>query len=102
MAYTSLELAKQHLNLEPDFKDDDALILQYIDAAELTVLLDINATSFEELETEPGKLPAPLQQAILLLLGTFYGSRESIVYGVIMQQVPAYKHLIHLYRNYVN
>lgn len=102
MAYFSLERAKQHLNLEPDFVDDDELILQYIDAAELTVLLEVNATSFEELETEPGKLPAPLQQAILLLLGTFYGSRESIVYGVIMQQVPAYKHLIHLYRNFAN
>lgn len=102
MAYISLERAKQHLNLEPDFVDDDELILQYIDAAELTVLLEVNASSFEELETEPGKLPAPLQQAILLLLGTFYGSRESIVYGVIMQQVPAYKHLIHLYRNFAN
>lgn len=102
MAYISLECAKQHLNLEPDFVDDDELILQYIDAAELTVLLEVNASSFEELETEPGKLPAPLQQAILLLLGTFYGSRESIVYGVIMQQVPAYKHLIHLYRNFAN
>lgn len=102
MAYISLERAKQHLNLEPDFVDDDELILQYIDAAELTVLLEVNASSFEELETEPGKLPAPLQQAILLLLGTFYGSRESIVYGVITQQVPAYKHLIHLYRNFAN
>lgn len=102
MAYISLERAKQHLNLESDFVDDDELILQYIDAAELTVLLEVNASSFEELETEPGKLPAPLQQAILLLLGTFYGSRESIVYGVIMQQVPAYKHLIHLYRNFAN
>lgn len=102
MAYISLERAKQHLNLESDFVDDDELILEYIDAAELTVLLEVNASSFEELETEPGKLPAPLQQAILLLLGTFYGSRESIVYGVIMQQVPAYKHLIHLYRNFAN
>lgn len=102
MAYISLERAKQHLNLESDFVDDDELIRQYIDAAELTVLLEVNASSFEELETEPGNLPAPLQQAILLLLGTFYGSRESIVYGVIMQQVPAYKHLIHLYRNFAN
>ena len=102
MAYISLELAKAHLNLEPDFVDDDRLIQEYIDAAELTVLLDVNASSFEELETESGELPAPLRQAILLLLGTFYGSRESIVYGVIMQQVPAYKHLIGLYRNYAN
>lgn len=102
MAYISLERAKQHLNLESDFVDDDELIRQYIDAAEITVLLEVNASSFEELETEPGKLPAPLQQAILLLLGTFYGSRESIVYGVIMQQVPAYKHLIHLFRNFAN
>lgn len=102
MAYISLELAKKHLNLEPDFVDDDTLIMQYTTAAEMTVLLDVNASSFEELETEPGVLPAPLQQAILLLLGTYYGSRESIVYGVIMQQVPAYKHLISLYRNYAN
>ena len=99
MAYLSLDIAKRHLNIEPEYTDDDALIEQYIGTAELMVELDIHE-SLTSLEVEPGKIPAPLIQAMLLLVGTYYVARETIAFGVIKQELPAYDHLVSKYRNY--
>lgn len=97
--YVELSLAKRHLNIEPEFTDDDALIKQYIGTAELMVELDIHE-SLTTFETEPGVLPAPLVQAMLLLVGTYYVARETVAFGVIKQELPAYDHLVSKYRNY--
>jgi hypothetical protein len=99
MAYTTLELAKQHLNLESDFTDDDALIQQYINAAELVMHADVGASE-EELVARYGVIPAPLQVAVLLLVGTFYTARETIAFGAIMQKVPTYDILVSKFRDY--
>ena len=97
--YVDLSLAKRHLNIEPEFTDDDVLIQQYINTAELMVELDIHE-SLSTLQTESGALPAPLIQAMLLLVGTYYVARETIAFGVIKQELPAYDHLVSKYRNY--
>ena len=47
-----------------------------------------------------GEIPAPLRQAMLLLIGNYYASRESVAFGVLVQDTKAYKHLIGLYRDY--
>lgn len=99
MAYTTLERAKKHLNIEPDFTDDDEYITSLIDVAESVVEEDV-CRLLSDLEDERGSIPAPLQQAILLQIGTHYASREGIAFGVQVHEIPSYKHLVGLYRNY--
>ncbi len=99
-AYITLEEAKKHLNIEPDFTDDDAYITSLVEAAEIVVAEDI-CTPLYETELGTGDLPAPLRQAILLMVGTFYASRETLAFGVLVNETPAYRHLIGLYRNYM-
>ena len=71
MAYVTLEEAKKHLNIDADFTDDDDYVTSLISAAEKVVALDI-CVPLEELEEEPGKIPAPLRQAVLLMVGNYY------------------------------
>lgn len=95
--YITLELAKRHLNLEEDFHDDDLYIAQLIDAAEQSVRVHVN----DNLEgiSEAGCLPAPLLQAMLLMVGNLYQNREPITNKAI--ELPYnYRYLIDLYRNY--
>jgi hypothetical protein len=98
-AYVSLEEARKHLNIEPDFTDDDDYITDLIESAELVVEKDI-CTPLSEIEAVEGRIPPPLKRAILLLVGTFYASRETEAYGVLVSKLPAYNHIIGLYRDY--
>lgn len=98
-AYISLEEAKKHLNIEPEFKDDDSYIIDLVSAAEDVVAEDI-CTPLVEIENEEGKLPPLLKQAVLLMVGTFYASRETLAFGVLVNETPVYRHLIGLYRDY--
>lgn len=97
--YITLEDAKKHLNIEPDFTDDDAYITSLIEAAEAVVAEDI-CMPLVEVEVSEGVLPPPLVQAIKLMIGTFYGSRETLAFGVLVNDTKVYRHLIGLYRNY--
>lgn len=99
MACITLAEAKKHLNIEADFEDDDQYISSLIEVAEEVVSQDI-CVPLAELEGETGKIPAPLRQAMLLLIGNYYNSRESVAFGVLVQDTKAYKHLIGLYRDY--
>lgn len=99
-AYISLSEAKTHLRVEEDFTDDDAYIESCIKAAEEVVSQDI-CIPLSELQDEQGTIPAPLRQAMLMMLGTFYDSaRQTIVFGSLVHKIPAYEHLIGLYRKY--
>ena len=40
--YIELDYAKKHLNIEPDFTEDDEYILGLIDAAEQAVRVHVN------------------------------------------------------------
>lgn len=99
--YITLELAKRHLNIEPDFHDDDEYIVGLIDVAEQAVRVDVN----DDLDTiavkNGGCIPTPLFQAALLMLGNLYQNREIV--GAKTVALPfGYKYLIDLYRNYNN
>lgn len=99
-AYITLSEAKNHLRVEEDFVDDDAYILKCIDAAEEVVSQDI-CVPIDDMKDEQGGIPAPLRQAMLMMLGTFYDSaRQTIVFGTLVHKIPAYEHLIGLYRKY--
>lgn len=99
MSYISLEQAKKHLNIEPDFTDDDDYIMEAVESATIVVEKDI-CQKLVDLEDEEGQIPRPLQRAILLMVGTFYNSRETEVYGVLLSETRSYRHIIGLYRNY--
>lgn len=100
MAYTTLERAKAHLNIAPEFTDDDALIQSYIDAAEMLVELDVRMSQAQIEERYGGDVPAPLRQAVLLQVGSFYASREDIAFGVIVSKTHAYDRLIQKFIDY--
>ena len=99
MSYVSLETAKKHLVIDDNFAEDDAYIVMLIEAAEETVSKDI-CEKLKDLEVEAGNLPAPLLYAICLQVGDYYAHRETVTFGSTMNEIPSYKHLISLYRNY--
>lgn len=99
MTYITLEQAKLHLIIDESYEVDDEYIKMLIEAAETTVSKDV-CENLEDLEIEPGKLPAPLRYAILLQVGDYYNSRETIAFVSTLSEVPTYKHLIGLYRNF--
>lgn len=101
MAYVDLQLVKRHLNIESSFNEDDSYIEFLIEAGEENVAKDLCVT-VEKLRTIDGgtNIPAPLKQAILLTIGTYYSNRESIS-NAKLQEIPrGAKYLTELYRNY--
>lgn len=94
----TLQRVKQHLNLEPDFTEDDQYILGLIDMAEKAVRVHVNE-DFKDIAERNGGFPTPLLQAMLLMVGQMYMNREII--GTKTEALPFnYQYLIDLYRNY--
>ena len=95
MRYITLELAKKHLVVEHN--EDDTYIEHCITAAERAVENYVSAP----LESYMccGFLPAALQHGILLVLGTLYSSRESVVYTSV-SIMPAVQLLLQPYKAY--
>lgn len=100
MNHLTLKLIKEHLNLDNDFTLDDAYLSNLGDVVEQVVERHID-DSFKYLASvNDGKLPAPLIQAMLLLLGTYYSNREHIAFNANYEVGNSYTFLIDLYRNY--
>ena len=98
--YIDLDYAKKHLNIEPDFTEDDEYILGLIDMAEHAVRVHVNEDFDKLAEENGGCLPTPLLQAMLLMIGNMYQNREPIGKGV---ELPlSYVYLIRLYQNWEN
>lgn len=98
--YIDLDYAKKHLNIEPDFTEDDEYILGLIEVAEASVKVHCNEDFNKLAEENGGCLPAPLLQAMLLMIGNMYQNREPL--GTRNATLPFnYQYLIDLYRNYV-
>lgn len=87
MALVDIALFKQHVRAD-DFAADDAVLQFYLDAACDSVLLATNRTLEELLEMGNGDLPAPLQQAVMMLAAHWYNQREAVG-GTQMHEVPA-------------
>ena len=99
--YIELDYAKKHLNIEPDFTEDDEYILGLISMAEQAVRVHVNEDFDKLAEANGGCFPAPLEQAMLLMIGNMYQNREPVTNKAI--ELPYnYRYLIDLYRNYVN
>lgn len=97
--YVELLRVKKHLNLNEDFTEDDTYLLHLIEVSEAVVErhLDNKLSAFS---AGTGKIPKPVEQAILLLVGNFYENRESVTYGAASEVPLAYQYLLSLYKNY--
>lgn len=99
--YIDIDTAKKHLNIEPDFTEDDEYILGLISMAEQAVRVHVNEDFDVLAENNGGCLPTPLIQAMLLMVGNMYQNREPL--GTKNLALPFnYQYLIDLYRNYYN
>jgi hypothetical protein len=95
MRFITLELAKRHLNVEHN--EDDAYIEHIITAAEQAVENYIEQPLAGCVEG--GFVPAALKHAMLLVVGTLYANRESVVYANV-GVMPAVSLLLQPYKKY--
>lgn len=100
MNHLTLKLIKEHLNLDNDFTLDDEYLSMLGGVVEKVVERHIDDSFAYLANTNGGHLPAPLIQAMLLLLGTYYSNREHIAFNANYEVGNSYTFLIDLYRNY--
>lgn len=101
---------KAHLNIDAAFTDDDELLMDCANAAWVAILGDLDKLTSAEGSSawgdgvgtdNPFGVPDPLRQAVKMLAGHFYASREPVVYGVTPAKVPlTLEYLIAPYRRY--
>lgn len=81
MKWLTLKEIKQQLRIEPDFTDEDSLLVRYGDSAE-AVVLNITGRTFEELkEMNPAgedAIPADVWEATVMLVEVSYNQRSPI------------------------
>jgi hypothetical protein len=95
-----LELSEVKAHLLVDSNDDDAYISQLMEVAERAVEVDLDI-ELTELVSREGSLPAPVKQAMMLLIGNLYANREPVAMGAAANKVPyTYDYLKGLFKNY--
>ena len=98
--YVNLDLLKNHLNIEPSFKDDDELIMTYEGIAEQAIERHIDYYLSDIAANNGGELPSPLAAAIMLYVGNLYSNREAVTFGTPKELPLSYSYLLDLYKNY--
>ena len=96
--FVTLSLAKKHLQIDEDFKEDDNYIIGLIKVAEDAVAKNLDITQLNELMVD-GELPPTIIQAILLLVGSLYANREPVSYSNTVKVPYSFEYLIDLYRH---
>lgn len=74
MSDQPLALMKQHIVVEDNFDDDDALIQGYIDAAEALVVRYVRA---DLSALHPTGWPEDIRQAVRMIVALFYDNRQA-------------------------
>ncbi|HEJ7889811.1 TPA: phage gp6-like head-tail connector protein [Serratia liquefaciens] len=103
-----LDTVKNHCRVEPDFSLDDPLFQIYIGAAKRYVeawtrrtLYLLNTDQGYETDENRLLLDDDVRAAMLLLIGTWYANRESVVVGQSAITLPlAVESLLQPYRIY--
>ncbi|MCX2589467.1 head-tail connector protein [Proteus vulgaris] len=104
----SLELVKQHCNIDPDFTDDDKLLTLYTNSAVKFVENYTRRTLYEKEASEGCQedadhllLTDDVSAAMLLLIGQWYDNREGVISGRSFSTQPfAVEALLQPYRIY--
>lgn len=97
--YITLEEAKRHLNIEPEYTEDDSYIKSLIEVAEQAVETHVNE-DLKKIALNEGQIPKPLVQAMLLMVGNLYQNREIVAPTKTTNLPYNYEYLIDLYKNY--
>ena len=98
--YLTLASTKKHLIVDDSFTDDDTYITSLMNVAEAVVERDIDQP-LVTLEDGAGNLPAPITQAMLLVVGNLYSNREPVAIGASAVNVPyTFEYLKGLYKNH--
>ena len=100
MNYLTLQEIKKHLNIDNDFTDDDSYIESLGEVAEEIVKQHVRKDLFMINTENRNKLPAPIKQAMLLLIGNYYANRESVTYAAAKELPQAYEYLLSPYVSY--
>lgn len=99
-AYLNITEVKAHLNVDADYTGDDQYIEDLILDVEEIVESEI-CMPISEIVTESGAFPRVLRRAMLLLIGSYYRSREDeIPNGDSSRMRMASDRLMSLLRNY--
>ena len=86
--------------MDESFHDDDSYLEALGDVVEEVTEKHIDV-SFNNLTADNnGKISIPLQQAMLLLLGTYYSNRENVAFASSSEIPLSYSYLLSLYQNY--
>ena len=94
--FTTLSELKGHLNIDPDFYDDDEMLIMYLRAAEEAVEKDLDKPLSSLIGCD-GYLPFSVKAATLLLVGSLYQNRESTNVAKLTEN-PTYRYLVNLTR----
>lgn len=98
--YLTLASTKKHLIVDDSFTDYDTYITSLMNVAEAVVERDIDQP-LVTLEDGAGNLPAPITQAMLLVVGNLYANREPVAIGASAVNVPyTFEYLKGLYKNH--
>lgn len=100
MKYLTLPEIKQHLRIDPWYRDDDIYLVDLGSVAEAVVEKHIDDSLATIAMENGGDLPSPLLHAMLFLVGNFYASRESVQYAATAEVPLTYEYLIALNQRY--
>lgn len=86
--------------MDESFHDDDSYLEALGDVVEEVTEKQIDVSLNKLTAENNGKIPTPLIQAMLLLLGTYYNNRENIAFASSTEIPLSYSYLLSLYQNY--
>lgn len=96
--YITLSEAKKHLQIDPDYKDDDSYIIYLIQVAEDAVAQHLDVALADLLEN--GLLPKAVTHSILLLIGNLYANREPVSFTSASKVPYTLEYLLGLHKRY--
>ena len=96
--YVTLSKAKEHLQIDKDFKDEDEYILYLIQVAEDAVEHTLNTPLSSLLKD--GLLPKSVIHSILLMVGNLYANREPVAFTNPVKVPYTLEYLLGLYKHY--
>lgn len=93
----TLARVKEHVQAV-EFDDDDALLAEYLAAAETHVAEYLR----RDMATEyPGEWPGPCRVSVLMTVGHFYAQRSAVLVGAPSSELPlGVQALLAPYRSY--
>lgn len=99
--FTTLDTAKKHINVDPDYTEDDSYIIHLIIAAEDATAKRLNVKSLSDLiNPDTGYIPEDVTHSVLLLVGSWYSARETFSNQSVSQLPQSYEFIASLNKNY--